>query len=153
MYVDGVATGHKLWMSMHNEVTPDYRDGIVRWGTTAPVVVDPDINIVTVYAGQPEVFVPDGGTTSFRTLRLTFNTNNVPFGSLLELWDGETLLGIIPDSLEYTLQNVEYGQHAFVARVVSSQSVTLATSNVWDIDVTLPTPTISAILANYTPTT
>jgi hypothetical protein len=74
MYVDGVATGHKLWMSMHNEVTPDYRDGIVRWGTTAPVVVDPDINIVTVYAGQPEVFVPDGGTTSFRTLRLTFNT-------------------------------------------------------------------------------
>lgn len=155
MFVDGVAAGHKLWMNMSNEVTPEYRDGIVRWGTMAPVVVDPDINIVTVYGGSsnPGTFIPDGGTTSLQNLRVKVEVANIPLGAVLELYDGEMLLGLIPNSLEYVIPAADYGSHDFIARVVNAQSATIATSSVYNVNIDLPTPTISAILDNYTPTT
>lgn len=36
MLVDGMQMGHKLWMDMNNQVLPDQRDGLVRWGYVGP---------------------------------------------------------------------------------------------------------------------
>jgi uncharacterized repeat protein (TIGR01451 family) len=41
MLVDGVATGQVLWMDMNNQTTPEYRDGLVRWGFVGPVIPPP----------------------------------------------------------------------------------------------------------------
>lgn len=151
MFVDGVPAGHKLWMNMTNEVTPDYRDGIVRWGTTAPVVVDPDVNIVTVYGGpgNPGTYIPDGGTTPFQNLRLTVEANNVPVGAVIELYDGATLLGLVPDNLVFNIPAAEYGNHEYIARVVSPQNAILATSSVYIVNVDLPTPVVSGVIDNF----
>lgn len=151
MYVDGVPAGHKLWMNMSNEVTPEYRDGIVRWGTMAPVVVDPDINIVTVYGGtaMPGTFIPDGGTTALQRLRITVEANNVPLGAMLELYDGETLLGLVPETMDFIIPVADYGSHDFIARVVNAQNEILATSSVWNVNVDLPTPVVTGVIDNF----
>lgn len=41
MLLDGVVTGQVLWMDMNNQTTPEYRDGLVRWGFVGPVAPPP----------------------------------------------------------------------------------------------------------------
>lgn len=55
MLLDGVPTGQTLWMDMNNQTTPEYRDGLVRWGAVniapppppPPVLPPPTIVSVT----------------------------------------------------------------------------------------------------------
>ena len=149
MFVDGVPTGYKLWMNMTNEVTPDYRDGIVRWGSTNVPVANPNIDITNVFSGPTgSLLIPDGGSTPVPMMRVVVATANVPVGAILELWDGAILVGLIGPSLEVLIPAAALGAHAFTARIVNSSSVTLATSNTWDVNVVLPTPTINSIIDN-----
>lgn len=149
MLVDGVPTGYPLWMDMTNQVTPEYRDGRVRWGSTNVPVVNPDIDITNVFSGPTgSLLIPDGGSTPVPMMRVVVATDNVPVGAILELWDGATMVGMIGPSLTVLIPAASLGAHAFTARIVNGSSTTLATSNTWDVTVVLPTPTINSILDN-----
>lgn len=84
-------------------------------------------------------------------MRVHVSAANVPANAVLELWDGATLIGLVPNSMEVLIPAASLGAHAFIARVVDNANTVLATSNTWDVTVVLPTPTINAILDNYTP--
>lgn len=147
MLVDGVPTGQVLFMDMTNQITPDYRDGRVRWGFVGAPVVTPVISISNVYEGNSgTTLIPSGGSTAQSSLRVLTTSANIPRDAAQQLWDSGTLVGTIPQGDTTMISQLSLGTHVFVARVVDSGQNVLATSASWTVTAVLPTPTITQIL-------
>jgi hypothetical protein len=57
MLVDGQVSANKLWMDMANQVTPEYRDGRVRWGVIITTTFTPPL-IESVESNLPDTPAP-----------------------------------------------------------------------------------------------
>lgn len=154
MLIDGVPTGHRLWMDIANQILPERRDGRVRWGAITPVIPQPDVDITNVFSGsEGNSLIPDNGTTAVPMMRVVVATANVPSGAVVELSDGSTVLGLIPETNEFLIPAASLGAHHFTARILDGASNIVATSNTWDVTVVLPTATITSVIDNYDPET
>ena len=108
----------------------------------------PTVGIAQVLLGATgSTLIPNGGDSPNVEMRVEVYATNEPLASVVELWEGTTLLGTFTGpELLVTLGGL--GSHTLTARLSSSIGALLATSEPWVVNVVLPTATITGIIDN-----